>query len=421
MQYIADLHIHSKYSRATSQQMDLENIDKWARIKGFDIIATGDWMHLKCLLEIKRKLKPLNNGLFVLKKNKNIKPIYFILSTEISSIYKFKDKVRKIHNLILVPDLKSAEKINKKLDSLGCNLKSDGRPIVGLSAKELLKISLDASPSTMFIPAHIWTPWFSLFGANSGFDAVEECFEEMTPYIRAMETGLSSDPGMNWRWSALDKITLISNSDAHSFAKLGREVNILELKKISYKNIYEAIWEKRKTGNRLLQTLEFFPQEGKYHFDGHRACNICFSPAQTKKYKNICPKCKKPLTIGVAHRVDDLSDRAEKKPRNAVLFQNLIPLQEIIADAFSMGVNTKTVQSRYDYLIEKFKNEFNVLLNIKEKDLAKTGVEPNIIQGIIRMRQGKVRIQPGYDGEYGKISIFSDQERGNFKKQKRLF
>ena len=300
----------------------------------------------------------------------------------------------------------------------------------------------------MFIPAHIWTPWFSIFGANSGFDSIEECFEEMTHHIHAMETGLSSDPGMNWRWSALDKITLISNSDAHSLAKLGREVNVLNLKKISYKNICQAIClpaaaplgakaggkhlvrnaYMRSQPNRLVKTLEFFPQEGKYHFNGHRVCGICLSPAQTKKYKNICPKCKKPLTIGVMHRVDELADRVGnvdgsvlRKPRGATPFQNLIPLQEIIADAFNMGVNTKTVQERYDYLIDKFNNEFNVLLSVGEKQLIEVGLQPAIVQGILRARNGKVRIQPGYDGEYGRISIFFEKERESFKKQKKIF
>ncbi|MAG45050.1 DNA helicase UvrD [bacterium] len=424
MKYITDFHIHSKYSRATSRDMDIPTIAQYAKIKGIDIVATGDWTHQAWLTHLKKNLKPLGNGLL---KYDNI---YFILSTEISCIYKKGDKTRKIHNLIIAPDFKTIEKINKKLNQIG-NLKSDGRPILGLDAKDLAKIALNASKDCIVIPAHIWTPWFSLFGDKSGFDTIEECFEELTPYIHAMETGLSSDPGMNWRWSKLDNITLISNSDAHSPRKMGREANILELEKLSYKNIYKAVCGKHlklKSNNKLIKTLEFFPQQGKYHFDGHRACNICLTPIQTKKHKYICPKCKRPVTVGVMHRVDALSDRPGnkqgstlKKPQNAAPYKNLIPLEEIIANSYGMGPNTKTVAKEYNNLISNFKNEFNILLNTPRRYLQSAVLNPNIAEGIMRVRKGKVYISPGYDGEYGKISIFTKQEQGFGKKQAALF
>lgn len=405
MKFIADLHIHSKYSRATSPQMDIPNIAEWAEIKGIDLVAAPDWTHGEWLKELKKDLNPLNNGLF--KHNKT----RFILVTEISSIYKKNDKVRKIHNLIFAPNFEIVDKINAKLNLIG-NLKSDGRPILGLDAKKLLEIVLTISKDCLVVPAHAWTPWFSIFGSNSGFDSIEECFEEYTKYIYAIETGLSSDPAMNWRLSALDKITLISNSDAHSPAKLGREANIFNCQ-LNFNSIINAIKK-----NKLVMTLEFFPQEGKYHFDGHRACDICLSPEKTKKYKNICPKCNKPLTVGVMHRVDDLADR--KNPKKLSNFKNLIPLQEIISEALGFGPNTKTVNTEYEKLINNFKSEFNILLDAKISDLNKIAL-PGVAEGIKRVRQGKVIIRPGYDGEYGEIKIFDKKEREIYTKQRSLF
>lgn len=392
--FFADLHIHSKYSRATSPQMDIPNIAKWAKIKGIDLVAAPDWTHPQWLKELKKDLKPLCNGLF---EHNNIK---FILVTEISSIYKKGDKTRKIHNLIFAPDFKTVNKINKKLNKIG-NLKSDGRPILGLDAKNLLEIVLTISKNCLIVPAHAWTPWFSIFGANSGFDSIQECFEEYSKHIYAIETGLSSDPPMNWRLSALDKITLISNSDAHSPIKLGREVNIFDCK-LDYNSVINAIKK-----NKILKTLEFFPQEGKYHFDGHRSCKVCLAPSKT----TICPKCGKPLTVGVVHRIQDLADR--KKPKIQKKFINLIPLQEIISEALGFGPNTKTVMTEYENLIKKFGSEFNVLLDAP--------VQGIIGEAIMRVRNGKVIIQPGYDGEYGKITIFDKKEKQSFNKQKSLF
>ena len=403
--FIADLHIHSKYSRATSRSMDIPNIAKYAKIKGIDLVAAPDWTHPKFFKELKKYLKPLGNGLF--KYNKT----HFLLSTEISSIYKKGDKTRKIHNLVLAPSLEIVDKINKKLNKIG-NLKSDGRPILGLDARNLAEIVLSTSSDCMIIPAHVWTPWFSLFGANSGFDSIEECFEDYAKYIYALETGLSSDPGMNRRLSALDKITLISNSDAHSMAKLGREANIFNCQ-LNYKSIFNAI-----KNNKIIKTFEFFPEEGKYHFDGHRNCQICFSPEQTKKHKNICPKCGKQLTIGVAHRVGDLADRI--MPIKKTPFKRIIPLQEIISEALGVGPNTKTVQTEYDKLIKNFNTEFNILLNAKIEDLQKIA-QPLVAIGIKRMREGKVYIAPGFDGEFGKVSIFNKDEQQKSKNQKSLF
>ncbi|MFH1392680.1 MAG: endonuclease Q family protein [bacterium] len=420
--FIADLHIHSKYSRATSRNMNIPNIAKWAKIKGIDLIAAPDWTHGEWFKELKRDLKPLGNGLFEYNMSEaNIKrfpsrargsynQIKFILVTELSCIYKKHDKVRKIHNLVFAPSFEIVDKINKNLGK-NFNLKSDGRPILGLDAKNLLEIILTISKECLVVPAHAWTPWFSLFGSHSGFDSIEECFEEYSKYIYAIETGLSSDPAMNRRLSCLDKITLISNSDAHSPAKLGREANIFNCK-LNYKSIINAIKK-----NKIIKTLEFFPEEGKYHFDGHRSCGVCLSPEQAKKYKNICPKCGKLLTIGVMHRVDDLADR--RNYQGSVLFKRLIPLQEIIAEALKVGVDTKTVALEYEKLIKKFKNEFDILLNIKTEELEKVA-EPLVALGIKRVRQGKVHIKPGYDGEFGKVSIFG-RESKEFNKQKSLF
>ncbi|MDD4607211.1 MAG: endonuclease Q family protein [Patescibacteria group bacterium] len=404
MQFIADLHIHSKYSRATSKNSDLKNLDQWAKIKGIDILATGDYTFPAWFNEIKTKLQPLDNGLFILKKPiaQPDKKLYFILSTEISCIYKKNDQCRRIHVLILFPDLKSVKKFNVKLDKIG-NIKSDGRPILGLDAKVLAQIALEINDQALIIPAHIWTPWFSLFGSKSGFNSIEECFEDLTPYIFAAETGLSSDPAMNWQWSHLNRLSLVSNSDAHSPENLGREANVFNFDQPSYDNIYQTL--KNKDKNKFLHTLEFYPQEGKYHYDGHRKCNVCFSPQETLKNKGICPVCKKPLTVGVSYRITELSDRQPGfKPTNSIPFKNLIPLKEIIAQVFNCGTKTKKVAQEYDNLIKHGQNEFNILLDLNEAQL-KNITTPEITQGILNMRQGKVKIQEGYDGIYGIINV----------------
>jgi uncharacterized protein (TIGR00375 family) len=395
--------------------MDLENLDKWAKIKGIKVLGTSDFTHPQWLENIKEKLEPAEPGLLKLKKGDG--ETRFLLSTEISCIYSKGGKVRKIHIIIFAPSFDTVEKINVQLSWIG-NLKSDGRPILGLDAKELAKIVLNASPDCLLIPAHAWTPWFSIFGSKSGFDSIEECFEEYTKEIYVIETGLSSNPEMNWRLSALDKIALISNSDSHSPQKIGREANVFDTE-ISYKAIIEAI--KLRDPKRFLYTIEFFPEEGKYHFDGHRNCNVKLKPEETKKYNGICPVCGKPLTIGVLNRVEALSDRGEGfKLEGAVPFKSLVPLGEIIADAISRTPATKEVEKEYKNLIEKFGSEFNVLLEVSLEDF-KGVTLPEIAEGIIRVRQGRVFKEPGYDGVYGKIRLFSQEEQKKLSKQETLF
>lgn len=409
MKYIADLHIHSKYSRATSPQTDFNNLVNWAKIKGISILGTGDFTHPLWVEEIKQNLEPAEEGLFKLKDFED--DIRFVLTGEISCIYTKKNKVRKIHIVIFAPSLEVVEKINTQL-SWTSNIKSDGRPILGMDSKELAKIVLESSPNCLIIPAHIWTPWFSLFGSRSGFDSVEECFEEITPQIFAMETGLSSDPEMNWRLSQLDKYTLISNSDSHSPPKIGREANVLEGEKLSYPSIADAIKRggKAKGELNLTSTIEFFPEEGKYHYDGHRLCEIRLSPEETKKYGGICPVCKKPLTVGVLSRVEELADRKEgEKPDTALPFIKLVPLPEIIAEVFGQASTTsKMVQEEYQTIINNFGNEFKVLIDTPIEEIEK--VSPDIAKGIKSIREEKLNVLPGFDGEFGKVSLFGEEE-----------
>jgi len=393
----------------------LENLDKWAKIKGIKILGTGDFTHPEWFKNLKENLMPAETGLFKLKNSNS--ETRFILTSEISCIYTKGGKVRKIHVIIFSPSLEVVEKINTQLGWIG-NLKSDGRPILGLDAKELAKIVLNISDDCLIVPAHIWTPWFSIFGSKSGFDSIERCFEDYSKYIFAGETGLSSDPSMNWRLSALDGISLISNSDAHSPQKIGREANVFDTE-ISYQAIAEAI--KSKNPQKFLYTVEFFPEEGKYHFDGHRLCETRLSPQETKKYNGTCPVCGKPLTIGVLNRVEQLADRPEGfKPEGAVPFKSLVPLAEIIADVLGLGVGTKEGEREYQNLIEKFGSEFNVLLDVAREELERI-TSPEIAEGIVRVREGKVIREPGYDGVYGKIKIFSREEEKTFSKQSTLF
>ncbi len=405
--------------------MVLEEIDRWAGNKGILVMGTGDFTHPAWFKEIKEKLEPAEPGLFKLKKQFKQPTIHgdlsetrFLLEVEISGIYSKQSKsgvkkVYRIHNMIFAPDIETVEKINTQFGWIG-NLASDGRPILGLDSEELAKIVFNTNPKAVIVPAHCWTPWFSLFGSMSGFDSIEECFGDYSKQIFAVETGLSSDPSMNWRLSALDKITLISNSDSHSPAKIGREANVFDTE-ISYPAIISAI--KQKNPQKFLYTIEFFPEEGKYHFDGHRLCNIVLSPQESKKYNNICPNCGKPLTIGVLNRVNSLADRPEGfKPEIAIPFKSLIPLAEIIADALGVLSGAKQVEKEYKNLIEKFGNEFEVLLNASFEDLKRAAL-PEIAEGIIRVREGKVFIEPGYDGVYGKIKIFSQEDKKDISKQ----
>lgn len=431
MKFVADLHIHSKYSRATSADMDVDHLNKWARIKGIKVLGTGDFTHHLWLKELKSKLEPAEQGLFKVKKsikanssrnnwlpqNGNSyekKDVRFLLTSEISCIYSKNNKVRKIHILVFAPGFKEVEKINARLGWIG-NIKSDGRPILGLDVKELAKIIFNVSEDCLIIPAHIWTPWFSLFGASSGFDSIEECFDDYSKYIYAAETGLSSDPVMNRQWSSLDKITLISNSDAHSPSKIGREANVFNTE-LSYKGVVDAI--KNNDPKKFVETIEFLPEEGKYYYDGHRKCNICLSPKEAKKISNICPKCKKSLTIGVCHRIDDLADR--KKSKEKIPFRYAIPLEEVIANAKGVGVASKKVAEEYRNIIKRFESEFKVLLSAETNEIRKAGFI-EIADGIEKVRKLDINIDPGYDGEYGKVSIFSERERDNFSKQASLF
>ncbi len=423
MRFIADLHIHSRHSRATSKDMSLESLWKWAQLKGIAVIGTGDFTHPKWFQEIKDKLETIGNNIFKLKNNYQSidipiscsAEVYFMLTAEISCIYSKNGKVRKIHSLVFVPDLATAARMNAVLSKIG-NLSSDGRPILGLDAKELLKIVLDISDDAVLIPAHAWTPHFSVFGASSGFDSLEECFEELTPHIFAIETGLSSDPLMNWRLSSLDRITLISNSDAHSPAKIGREANIFDTE-ISYKAMINAI----KTRDGFEGTIEFFPEEGKYHYDGHRTCGISLSPKETVKHNYLCPVCGKRVTVGVMHRVEKLADRENGfRPSGAPPFYSLVPLPEIIAEAIKVGVNSKAVNNEYLHIIEKLGNELKILMDIPLNDIERAS-SPIIREAIARMRSGNVQISPGFDGEYGKIKIFEEVERKVIKGQGRLF
>jgi uncharacterized protein (TIGR00375 family) len=410
MKFIADFHIHSKYSRATSKDMDVEHLAEWAKLKGIDLIGTGDFTYHLWLEELKLKLEPKGNGLFTYKN------INFILTTEISSIYSKKGRTYRIHNMVFAPSFETADKINNVLSRHG-NLSSDGRPILGLDAAELARIVFDVDENCMIVPGHIWTPWFSLFGSMSGFDRIEDCFEKHTSKIFALETGLSSDPAMNWRLSKLDRFSLISNSDSHSPSKIGREANVFDCD-LDYLTIRDVL--KKKDKKRFLYTIEFFPEEGKYHYDGHRNCGICFSPTQSKENNNRCPKCGRALTIGVMNRVAQLADRPEGTvPDNAIPFKNLIPLDEIIAEAKDFGKTSQAVTREYHSLISKFGTEFEILLNAKEQDL-RANISERIAEGIIRTRQGKVNISPGFDGEYGIINIFGEEESGKASEQAQL-
>lgn len=414
MKFIADFHIHSKFSRATSKDMDLENLNRWAKIKGIKVLGTGDFTHPLWLKELKTKLEPAELGVYKLKSEDTTR---FILTSEISCIYSKNNRTYKVHMLIFAPSFEIVEKINTHLGWIG-NLKADGRPILGLDAKELLKIALNISQDCLVVPAHAWTPHFAVFGSMSGFNSLAECFEDYEKYIYAIETGLSSNPAMNWRVSALDKLTLISNSDAHSPAKLGREANVFDID-LSYNSIIGAI--KAKDSEKFLMTIEFFPEEGKYHFDGHRNCKISFSPEETEKHKGICPKCGRPLTIGVLNRVDQLADRnSDTQLPKAIPYKSLIPLQEIIADTLGMGVVSQAVQKIYKNLINHFNNEFRILLELSKGEIERVS-SPEIAEGVFRVREGKVKVHPGYDGEYGKVEIFSEKERDNFSKQESLF
>ncbi|MBI4276354.1 DNA helicase UvrD [Candidatus Uhrbacteria bacterium] len=422
MRHIIDLHIHSRYSRACSPALTFPNLDHWCRKKGITMCGTGDFTHPKWFTEMEEHLEPAGNGLYQLKKqflsfSVSQFPVYFVPTAEVSCIYKRGGKARRVHNIIVAPDFATVKKINTRLAAIG-NIHSDGRPILGLDSEELAKIVFDASPACLLIPAHAWTPWFAVFGSQSGFDSLEECFGSMTKHIHAIETGLSSDPAMNRRLSALDRIVLVSNSDAHSLENLGREANVLDIAPggagpgSAGDNVYAEFMRiiHERDAKCFLYTIEFFPEEGKYHLDGHRACAVRATPEETKRWKGICPKCKRELTVGVLHRVAVLADRPEggASPQ-AIPYKSIVPLQEIIAEALGVGKHSKKVQEEYERIVAHA-SEFSVLIDTPLSEIARM-TAPDIVEGIRRVRAGQLAIEPGYDGEYGTVRVFRADEQ----------
>ena len=424
MQLIADLHVHSRYSRATSRDLSLRGLYLAAQRKGVDLIGTGDFTHPKYLSEISEQLVPneAKFGFFSLKKQNAVgaaDPV-FILTGEVACIYSLSGKTYRNHLLLAAPDLEAVKRIVAELGARG-NLSADGRPILGLSAEELTKIVLAASPESLVIPAHIWTPWFSTFGSKSGFDSWRECFGKMADQILAVETGLSSDPPMNWQIKELDNLAIISNGDAHSAPKVAREATVYELGKPTYHNLVQALKNSARLDKKNLPadyikyTIEFYPEEGKYHWDGHRDCGVRLSPEESRRARDICPKCRKPLTLGVLHRVNQLATRTPKEAEDYARswrlgFKKIVPLVEVIADTVGQKPGTKKVNALYEELIVAGGNELNVLLNLSKSDLSAM-TRPEVVDAITRMRAGQLQINPGYDGEFGEVKIFTDAER----------
>ena len=400
MEFVADFHIHTKYSRATSKDMNIDYLSNFAKIKGIDLLGTGDITHPLWVGELKKKLKPLGTGLFSYN-NTN-----FILTGEVASIYSWNGETKRIHNIIFAPNFESVERINAVLSRYG-KLASDGRPILSISARDLIKIVLDISWDCFIVPAHAWTPWFSMFGSNSGFDSIEECFGDYAKYIFAIETGLSSDPPMNWRLSMLDRITLISNSDAHSPDKIAREANVFN-SAMNYYDIKNTL--EHKNTSKFLYTIEFFPEEGKYHYDGHRVCDVRFSPKETKKHNGICPKCGRKLTIGVMNRVEQLADREENYvPSRAIPYKHLVPLLEIVSSVYKKDSSSKQVELEYRRILQKGYSELQILLKMPREEMLKF-IPEKIADGILKVRTGKIKAEPGYDGVFGKIDVLEEEK-----------
>jgi uncharacterized protein (TIGR00375 family) len=418
MRFVADLHLHSRYARATSRELNPANLHRWAARKGITVVGTGDLTHPAWLAELREQLEPAEEGLFRLRSPWReaaaqelpascAAEVRFLLSGEISTIYKRAGRTRKVHSVVLLPALEAAEALNVRLAAIG-NLAADGRPILGLDCRDLLEICLEVCPEVLLIPAHIWTPHFSVLGASSGFDSLEECFGELLPHVRAVETGLSSDPPMNWRLSALDRLAIVSNSDAHSPRKLGREATCFDTE-LSYPGIHAALSHPRS--GRLAGTLEFYPEEGKYHYDGHRKCGVCWRPPQTLAAEGRCSVCGRPVTVGVLHRVELLADRPEEATSSArPPFEYLIPLEEVIGSCLGMGVGSQRVQTIYDRLLAQLGPELQILRSVDPEEVARQG-EPLVAEGLRRMRRGEVNIAPGYDGEFGRIEVFTEEER----------
>jgi uncharacterized protein (TIGR00375 family) len=433
MQIISDLHLHSKYSRAVSPQMEIPFMFQWEIKKGMGLLATGDWTHPLWFRELKANLDEDGSGILKLKESvrnniltskidKAAEP-KFLLSTEISLIYTQGGKGRRVHLLVWVPDFDTVEKINNELLKRRMNLSSDGRPIMNLTARDFTQIVLNVNPKTLVIPAHIWTPWFSVFGSMSGFDSLAECFADMVPNIYGIETGLSSDPVMNWQIKELDNRSIVSFSDAHSGAKLGREATTFNLESLTFDNLYKAIAHPDEKNN-IAYTIEFYPEEGKYHYTGHRLCGISQTPAETKKNGVLCPKCHRPLTVGVMHRVENLAQRSEQelqltnwqinkdseikgmksKLLNKPPFVKIVPLGEIIGETMKFSAGSKKIDVEYEKLVSNLGGEFNVLLHAKIPDIARVANEV-VAEGILKMRKQKITIIPGFDGQFGVVRI----------------
>lgn len=448
MRVISDIHIHSKYSRACSRDLIPENLEKWGKIKGVNLLGTGDFTHPGWRVELKEKLEPAEQGFFRLKNSpsphssplkgeeekSNFPPlegegkggVRFVLSSEVAVIYsQGAKKMRRVHYVLLLPSFKAVEKFTASLEKCGAKLASDGRPILGMNSVELLKYLLDADENALMIPAHAWTPYFGIFGSKSGFDSVEECFGDYAKYIYAFETGLSSDPEMNWRVSHTDKYSIVSASDAHSLPRIGREATVMEMpeNELSYAEYFRILKEKDKS--RFKFTIEYFPEEGKYHLDGHGPCKVSFTPELTRRAGGRCPKCGKQLVVGVVSRVNDLADRPEGfTPPGAVPQKHLVPLEEVLADCFDVGSKSKKIQDIYWKLITCAGSEFAVILDLPINEL-KTVAGELVAEAVKRVREEKVIKIPGYDGVYGIIKVFSDGERKNLlqsmQRQKALF
>ncbi|MEM1766428.1 MAG: endonuclease Q family protein [Candidatus Bathyarchaeia archaeon] len=411
MRIIADLHSHGRYSRAASQNMTIKEIANFAKIKGLKVVGTGDFTHPNWFMELRDNLvEEPGTGLYKVANNSEY-PVYFMITTEVSTIFNFRGALKKIHHVILVPNLEVAEQINERLAKYG-DLTVDGRPTLNMTAPQLVEEVMEISRHNMVIPAHAWTPWFSIFGAFSGFDSVEECYQDMAKHVYAIETGLSSDPPMNWRVSKLDRYALVSNSDSHSYWpwRIGREANVFELEKVTYWEIVDAI--QRKDREKFKFTIETDPAYGKYHWTGHRRCGVSLPPKEAIKLGNICPVCHGKLTKGVEQRVEELADRPEGfKPENAIGFMHLLPLSEIIAIVLGLDEpSAKVVWEIYTKLIEKFGDEYTVLIDAPQDEIVKVS-NPKIAEAIIRVREDKIKVIPGYDGVYGKPIIFQEEAR----------
>jgi len=416
MRLLADLHIHSRFSRATSRELSLATLHRAALEKGIDLVGTGDFTHPGWMAEITEELEPAEPGLFRLRPEAARRAeaglpiacsgeVRFVLQVEISNIYKADGRVRKNHNLVYLPSLEAAGRFTERLEAIG-NLASDGRPILGLDARDLLEITMETDDLAFLVPAHIWTPWFSMLGSKSGFDSLEECFRDLSDHVFAAETGLSSDPPMNWRVSELDRLTLVSNSDAHSPGTLGREANILDIEPG-----FESLRQALATREGMLGTVEFYPEEGKYHLDGHRKCGVRTEPEETLRLDNRCPECGGELTVGVMSRVLKLADRRKGfSPGTALPFQRLVPLAETIGQVLGVGAGSKRVRTEVDRLRTLLGPELKILRELPIEEIERVAGAP-VAEAVRRVRSGELSIAAGYDGEFGSVQIFSPAER----------